>query len=96
MSVTPDEPFYCSGTICQPTFQPEGNGFCYREVRDCVIESGYAPKQQFCASTQCNATSMDYERKENDVCTEARHSCLYASKHKFYGGYPFRCQLQKE
>lgn len=90
MSITPQEPYYCSGTLCQPTLQPEGNGFCFREVRDCIVESKYAPKLQFCASTQCNPAYMNYQRAPNDICTEARHTCLHASKHQYSGGYPFQ------
>jgi hypothetical protein len=88
MAVSPQEPYFCSGTLCQPTLQPEGNGICHRSPYDCVKSSGYELPTKYCASTGCSAVPADYVKpSENDVCTASRHTCYYASKHKHATGF---------
>ena len=85
MALSPKEPYFCSGTLCHPTLQPEGNGFCHRTAFDCVKSSGYEPPKKHCASVGCDSVPLDYQKKDgNDVCTASRHTCYYASKHKHF------------
>lgn len=88
MAVSQEAPYFCSGTLCHPTLQPEGNGFCYRDARDCVIYSGYEIPTKHCASASCQAVPIDQTKQDpNDVCTASQHTCLYASKHKHFNWY---------
>ncbi len=83
MTTSAREPLYCSGTICMPTLQSEGNGTCYKNIAECVKSSGYEMPKKYCASTCCSAVPEGFPKLgENDVCTASRHTCLYASKHK--------------
>ena len=85
---TPQEPYYCSGTLCTPSLESEGNGFCYMDVDTCKANSGYNLPKKYCASKCCYPTGIDYQKPTpNDVCTASRHTCLHASKHRHAGRF---------
>ncbi len=83
MTTSPQEPLYCSGVLCNPTLQADGNGFCFSSPAECVRSSGYELPEKYCASTCCSAVPADFPKVgPTDICTASRHTCLYASKHK--------------
>jgi len=96
-----DENYYCAGTNCQPTKNPDGQGFCAMTPFWCQRQTGlggFRDNEQtreptmrkpakYCCSSGCDIVNMDYEKMgDNDKCTMNKLTCLYACKHNNAAG----------